>query len=359
MNIVSFGSFGANYSQRRRQVLRNDIKERLPEKSKNSNIVSERNFFRMLAPLTISGLITVGNFSSCKEDRIFEKEDINGIKIEYSNISKDARDSVIIPLLSLKNKLSEENDFLRGVVVNIAGEYDDMDDNHSFKVYLKNDTETEREKGTSFYSDNTLKRIIVIQENAHNNLGDKLLSMSVNSKYSSLPAMRHSLMHEVGHQFDEYFGHVHTDDFAQKWDNILQKQEDSPNSNPYSFNLTNDEVAVYNTYNRKSGLSDKKRFKEAVLADFKNISKIIKTTPDKIPCNIEYYADGIDFSKPIGKVDVDLADQARSEIYANLFSYAVGENDGDKEDFVNAFKNSSNVVKSDIVRKLGANALIH
>ena len=39
-------------------------------------------------------------------------------------------------------------------------------------------------------------------------------------------------------------------------------------------------------------------------------------------------------------------------LYANLFSYAVGENDGDKDEFLDNFKNSYTIVRSDIEKYL-------
>ena len=64
------------------------------------------------------------------------------------------------------------------------------------------------------------------------------------------------------------------------------------------------------------------------------------------------FVEGIDLSKPITYEVVDAAELARTEVYANLFSYAIGENDGDKSRFVENFKNAYKVVKKDIKEHL-------
>ena len=50
---------------------------------------------------------------------------------------------------------------------------------------------------------------------------------------------------------------------------------------------------------------------------------------------------------------VDGLDARRSETYAELFSYAVGEDNGDKEAFLSNFSNSYKIVKRDIEKYLG------
>ena len=39
-------------------------------------------------------------------------------------------------------------------------------------------------------------------------------------------------MHEVGHQFDYYFGHDHNADFAVKWDSIMAVKEQTSRFEP-------------------------------------------------------------------------------------------------------------------------------
>ena len=64
--------------------------------------------------------------------------------------------------------------------------------------------------------------------------------------------------------------------------------------------------------------------------------------------NIDYYISDIDFSTELNEDDIDLYDGVRAEVYANLFSYAIGEDDNNKAKFVNNFINSFKVVQKDI-----------
>jgi len=322
-----------------------------PDYKKNNNI------FKKYIPLILSGILTLGGMSSCSEEKVSDTSSVDGMKIEYVNVNPETRDQIATPLITLKSKLTPQNDFLEGVDVNIAGMYSDLDDSHSFKTFIKNDTGTENERGTSFYSDKNIKRIIVVQEGAHDTWGEKLLGMSAgDGSYSALPAMRHTLMHEVGHQFDEYFGHDHNAKFALQRDSIIGAKEKDPKSNPYSFSYTIKEKDPLDKYDLYGGLSDKKEFKKAFLEDLKHIASVMKNNPDHVACNIDYYAQGIDFNKPITMAIVQDAEDARCESYANLFAYAIGENDGDKEDFVENFKNSYKVVQKDIQKYLNIKA---
>ena len=89
---------------------------------------------------------------------------------------------------------------------------------------------------------------------------------------------------------------------------------------------------------------------------FRNLSRVPKS---RVSCQknmksnfeqllMKYYSKGIDFTMDITPEMVDGADRAREEVYANLFSYAMGENDGEKHDFLATFPNSYEVVKDDI-----------
>ena len=69
--------------------------------------------------------------------------------------------------------------------------------------------------------------------------------------------------------------------------------------------------------------------------------------------NLNYFLSGINLEEKITDDVVNLQDASRAEVYANLFAYATGENNGDKEAFLNNFQNSYKVVKKDIKNFLG------
>lgn len=321
---------------------------------KNKNNISP---VKKMMSLILSGTLLLGGAKACTGNKISDNDNIDGTKIEYVNVKKETRDSIAIPLITLKSKLNKNNDFLKDVNISIAGSYKDLNDDHSFKTYLKNQEYTDLDKGINFYSDSNLQKIIIVQADPHDNFGGKALSETAGLGYSDLPSLRHTLMHEVGHQFDEYFGHDHNAKFAKEWDNILKEKEHDSHRNPYTYeNETPAEEEIGVEYKWNSGLSDKSEFQEAILKDLKHVAKLKKQNSSHLACNVDYYTQSIDFTKPITYYEVDLADVARSEVYANLFAYAIGENDGDKEDFVENFKNSYKVVQKDIQKYLNIKA---
>ena len=313
--------------------------------------------FKKVMAFILSGTLLLGGSRACTGNKISDNDNIDGMKIEYLNVKKETRDFIATPLITLKSKLNKDNDFLKDVKISIAGTYKDLNDDHSFKTYLKEQEYTDLDKGINFYSDNNLQKIIIVQADPHDNFGDKALSETAGLGYSDLPSLKHTLMHEVGHQFDEYFGHDHNAKFARDWDKVLEKKEHDSHRNPYTYeNETPAEEEIGVEYKWNSGLSDKPEFQEAILKDLKHVAKLKKQNSKHLACNVDYYTQSIDFTKPITNYEVDLADVARSEVYANLFAYAIGENDGDKEDFVENFKNSYKIVQRDIQKYLNIKA---
>ena len=82
------------------------------------------------------------------------------------------------------------------------------------------------------------------------------------------------------------------------------------------------------------------------MKDLQTIADIKKSGNGKLADNIEYFVQGINFKKEIDSNIVDLHSGARSEVFASLFSYAIGEDDGDKNTLTKNFKNSFEVVKN-------------
>lgn len=312
-----------------------------------------KSFFKKLGAYLCGGLISIGSITSCTESntRVSDVEMLDNVKVQYFNVEQETRDSIMTPLIALKSKLSPKNDFLKGIEIDVTKMYKDLDNGNSFRKFLKSEKDTELDKGCSFYSDKKLKRRIVIQEEAHGE-SDKVLYASVTGQYTALPSMRQSLMHEVGHQFDQFFGHDHNADFALKWDSIVAEKAHDPNLSPYNINVKPQDTNVRLDYFWNSGLSDKTEFQNAILKDYLHIQNLKKQKSNFIACNMDYYSNGIDFTQNITPEMVDLAEFGRTEVYANLFSYAMGQNDGDKRDFVENFKNAYKVVKKDIKQYL-------
>ncbi|MBO7673155.1 hypothetical protein J6S88_07095 [bacterium] len=295
----------------------------------------------------------LGSLFSCAVNNRSVKENREDFAVECYGVRDDLKTELVERYMGFRSELKEDNDFLRDVKLVITNKNSDLEDDLSFKTFLKNSNTYRDVKGLSYYSDKKIQKVIAIQINPHTK-ADNMYLLAQTGGNSIAPLLNYSLMHEIGHQFDEYFGHDHSAEFALDFDSIMYIREENPQDNPYEYRLgTETEENIIAEYSKNNGLSDKKEFKDAILKDFKNIAGMRKTAPGFLPSNIGYYTAGIDFSKSITAQDVDLADNARSEVYASLFAYANGENDGEKTFFIQAFPNSYEVVKSDIKCFLG------
>ena len=273
-----------------------------------------------------------------------EKYDYDGIKVELSEVQPSTKDSVLMPIFDLKSKLNESNDFLKNLKINVLRSFRAIEDeNDTFQKHLRENYSASYVKGMSFYSDNKLEKRIAIQERAH----------KLNDSISKVDAMQQTLMHEVGHQFDNHFGHDHNSDIAQKWDSLQHSKSLSEDETQYSFcSYTNEEQQIDYEYNAQNELSDRWEFKEAFIKDLMIIQDLYKNSPESLPKNINYYVADVDFSMPITPDIIDYVDLRTDVVYANTFSYIMGTDEGDKEAFLNAFPNCKKMVEDDIAKYL-------
>ena len=343
MNI----SFNPSYS-----VCQPISKAKTGSVQKSEEVAFTGNPFKKLAPLAIGALSVIGlvgcngGYNSVPEQRYSGIDDTNGVRVEYCNVEQEVKDSLMKPVYEMKAALTPENDFLNGVDYVVADEFSGMDKDNPFKKYVVENESDYSMMGTSFYSDKALPKAVAVQECAHNGM-----EVSDGSgRLSKVPEMRFTLMHETGHHFDNYFGHDHNADFALKYDSLLTAKANSETETPYNFRTTDiNERRIDVEYNWHNSLSDKKEFQKALLNDLNNLRNIPQS--DR-PYNIDYYTSRFNIGGEITEHDVDLANGNRAEIYATLFSYANGQDDGEKEKFIKCFSSSYEVVNKDIEKYL-------
>ena len=296
----------------------------------------------------LAGMTALCGINACSDKKPSGVENLDNIKFEYFNVNPQIKDSVAAPVLRLKSRIPKENNFLDNLEIDVTKDFKSLDDSNSFRKYIKTAGQNTFTKGISFYSDEKLPRRIIIQEKAHKT--DKLNNYIQNGEYSEFPALKQTVMHEVGHQFDEYYGHHHDAQFALKWDSLLYTKEIAPETTPYDFDCsTNTDKRINVEYNWNCGLSDKEEFHKAMLEDINNLKNIEKK---ELPNNLAYYVKKDDINKIWNTKDIKQAEHIRSEVYANLFSYALGENEGDKEKFTKCFSKCYEVVRKDITKFL-------
>ena len=290
-----------------------------------------------------------GLHSSCNEQTSGDTF-VNSQKVTYINADPKNKDIVISTLRTLQQRVKPEQDFLSDVKVTLVDDFDNLDTTDVFCKNVRKFDDLDNTKGISFYSDKTLPKQIIIQERAHRD--DKIMNLLKKGKYSCDEQLKHSLVHEIGHQFDSYFGHDHNESFALRHDSLLKARFDNPNDNALKSPTKTEDIKTTLIYNEHNGLSDKETFKEAFLKDLKKIKQVKNTNSEKLPSNLQYFLKYIDLDSEINEEIVELNDFCRSEIYANLFSYAQGYDDGDKEAFTKAFANSYKEVKQDVQQHL-------
>lgn len=189
-------------------------------------------------------------------------------------------------------------------------------------------------------------------------------------KYNDLGALLHpalspevlkaNALHELGHLFDFNFASPNPE-LVEKLKNILNSAE---SENDLARNREASILA--SEYFKQNGLSDSEEFETAWRKD---LQKAFKGKPKKeneeLLKKLDYYSpkyfdegflritleDGIDEDEMI------LGDDARQEIFAQLFSYAMGSCDDEakKHLLVNTYANTYEVVKNLINNYLGTN----
>lgn len=319
---------------------RNKAQRQYNDISFKGNNKKEKQPVKRLAPWLMSMLMIFGAAESCSDSQSRKYsgvENYDGITVEFSNVSKETKDSVMKPVYYLKKDLTPENDFLNGVKFDITDDFGKLEENEPFKKFLKLYKNDEGWSGISYYSDSKLRKQVALQEIGNPN------PVSVHN----YPIMRHTLMHEVGHQFDNYFGHDHNTDFALKWDSLSASKE-----MPYDFEtVTEEEQKIDIEYNYNNSLSDKPEFKKALLADLKNIMRMHRKHAP-LPRNIDYFINNLDSYDKITPENIERQNATRAEIYAQLFAYAFDEDDGYREKFLECFQNCYGVVENDIEKYL-------
>ena len=313
-------------------------------KSKSLQSAVTKKTSGKIKSVLVAMLFILGAFSCKKTDRESQICDYDGVTVEFQDVKNTTKDSLMTSFQNLKSQLNSKNDFLKNLKIDVARSFSSINDNDSFKNHLRENARGSYIKGLSFYSDSKLTKRIAIQERAHNKPKEGV---------TEVQTLRQTLMHEVGHQFDNYFGHDHQADYAIKWDSLQASKQNELNESPYSFASKSEaEMKIDKEYALNNGLSDKKAFKDAFLKDIMLVRDISLNNPEMLPRNINYYIKNFDLTQEINAEQVEESDVQRAEVYANLFSYIVGEDEGNREDFLKTFPNCYEIVKKDIATYL-------
>jgi len=235
----------------------------------------------------------------------------------YSGTTAETKNAVKNTAAEFLKRAGENSTFINGYTFSVVNEYKDLPSNTPYKKYLKknskaltntwgasNPTVIDQEKG------------IILQTKEHS------FPRSIFHKNIDTKLIETATLHEIGHIFDNYYG--------KKDKNLIKEAKKLHISND---KLTKTQQNILNKYLRNKDLSDSDEFKQAWLKDATALGKDKKKYEEFKNDNIRrYYA-------------IEDADKSRSEIFAQLFAYALGKDDGHKDEIIKAYPNTFKIVQ--------------
>lgn len=206
----------------------------------------------------------------------------------------------------------------------------------SFSNYLKeNEAIYQATKGITL--DDFERKEIIIQESAF--WGDKFLNIFSKFSFSANDEIEQATLHEFGHQLNFIGGDPN---LIQKYQKIVNKYNDVQSE---EVEILPEEEKILEEYHKNNEFSDKDDFKKALKKDLQNLKKgSILSKLNRYYFEFYFYAKERDCTMP-NFDDIEKANDTRSEIFAQSFSYIMGSDDGNKEEFIKTFPNTYKIVE--------------
>lgn len=254
---------------------------------------------------------------------------------EYNKVDKSTKTAVENAYRKVQSTINP--DFTNKLSIHVTSDFSNLPDNVSlFSNYLKtNEGSFSSTRGIT--TDDMNKREIFIQESAF--WPTKLLNIfSSKLSFSANEEIEQTAMHEFGHAFDYYYG---SDKNLQKEHQKLSEKYGQKQFEPVE--LLPEEEKIMKEYLKNNGYSDKKDFKDALAEDFKLLKLNFRHKQKFGYLFAEFYNRGLEITPDIN--DIELADYSRGEVFAQLFSYAMGTDDGNKDEFIKLLPNTYKIVQ--------------
>ena len=182
---------------------------------------------------------------------------------------------------------------------------------------------------------------------------------SIHPQYTEYSRIKETTLHELGHIFDFYFANPNPE-IKEKLQTILSSKDISDKTGDKEF------YELLKLYVSQNGLSDSEEYKEAWRSDVEREFKGKLTGYNNIKVNnLAYfspklknenmYKKDIILEDGINDKELQQADKAREEVFAQLFAYALGANADSYEKYLitKTYGNSYKVVKQYITEYLG------
>ena len=256
----------------------------------------------------------------------------------YTGTTTETRNAVKNTVAEFLKRARGNSTFINGYTFSVVNEYKNLPSNTPYKKYLKeNSNALTNTWGASNPTVIDQEKGIILQTKEHS------FPRSVFHKNIDSKLIETATLHEIGHIFDNYFG--------AKDENLIKEVRKLHFTDK---NLTKTQQNVLNKYLRNKDLSDSKEFKRAWLKDATALGKDKKKYNEfKDDYIRKYYAvEDIDITDGITSQEIEDADKSRSEIFAQLFAYALGKDDGHKNEIIKVYPNSYKAVQNYIKKYL-------
>ena len=258
----------------------------------------------------------------------------------YEGTPQESRDAIKDTVVDFLKKTGYNAEFLRGTTFSAVDKYGNLSTSSPFLSYLQKhgDKDHPLTHGCTIYPEiNDNKKEIVIKTEEYE------FPQSIWRKSLKPNILKQGVMHEIGHMFDDYYGTKN----ARTSANVKKIR--------ISDNLTPRETQLLKDYEKHKDLSDNRDFKDAWKKDVENLGKDKKKLEKFKTGGITsyYFPTGIDITDGINEKEIEDSDKARSEIFAQLFGYAFGKDDGHKQEILDTYPNTYKVVKKYIHKYLG------
>lgn len=253
----------------------------------------------------------------------------------FNQVDESTKSAVQKAYDKIKENIQE--DFIEGLVINVTSDFSNL----PLKGTLLNNYLRKNEGCFSdthgITTDDINNREIYIQESAF--WPAKLSNMfSLKFSFSANNEIEQATMHELGHSFDYFYGG--NKDLQNKHQKLIEKYGEKQFEN---IKCTPNEEKIMIEYLKNNGYSDKKDFKNALAKDLKNLTLNMEIKTKFGYFLGEFYNRGTDVIPNLK--DIEEADASRTEIFAQLFSYAMKTDDGNKDEFIKLFPNTYKIVQ--------------
>ncbi len=261
-------------------------------------------------------------------------------KIKYvSDVNQDSKATIENCCRDLVNKSSKNKDFFSKINIFV--------DKRFGKKCLKNVNNKDYIVAFDRYS--RLSNGLSAAPGWNNGSLDVFIRTNRGSKKINDNTLIFNVTHELAHMFDYYFGENHDDKTVEILSNI--------NNYPDNYN---DLLELAENYLNTCNLSDTEEFKEAWKTDVEKLGQLnssqLKQTETLLGYTNPTNYSNIDITDGVDEEEMKLADYDRMETFAQLFSFALGNEApslGDATVAKEVFSNTYEVVKKYMNKFLG------